>query len=173
VPKDRASTAQWPSYSGGGGFVIGAAGPFPKTTAAPTTFAYTAPTSAPLGSNGGGGEHRTFMAWPAAATTSAAKSRLLCGFRVQSCPYRRGQKLILVIRGAKMAPPYLLANFQEELSKSQPDTLLAGTYLGMAARVSVTPELVSKVAFQLCVPCSDVVASKVAEAASVHRFAGN
>jgi hypothetical protein len=144
---------------------------------APTTFAYTAPTEvAPLGSGGGGGAGTgTFMS--VAGRCDDVGGKVSASARLSGRNLARiaeVQKLIAqpVLPAAKMAPPYLLANFQEELSKSQPDTLLAGTYLGMAARVSVTPELVTKVAFQLCVPCSDVVASKVAEAASVHRVAG-
>lgn len=60
--------------------------------------------------------------------------------------------------------PFLLANFQEELEKSDRDVQLAGVYLGTVAVQPVTPELVQKAGAMLCV---DVDAREAAAIAAV------
>jgi len=64
---------------------------------------------------------------------------------------------------------YLLADLQEELEKPQPDLTLAGTYLGLASGMPLTPTLVSEVSESLCAPVSDHAAHDIAGVAETQR----
>lgn len=63
----------------------------------------------------------------------------------------------------------LLANFQEELLKQSPDLTLAGTYLGVAADLPVTEQMVAQLADSLCVPVRKDQAGSIAAVAEVQR----
>lgn len=63
----------------------------------------------------------------------------------------------------------LLANFQEEMLKRSPDLILAGTYLGVAAELPVTEEMVAQLAGSLCVPVRKEQAASIAAVAEVQR----
>jgi len=65
---------------------------------------------------------------------------------------------------------YLLASFQEELAKPAPDLELAGTYLGMASGLSVTPEVAMRVSEILCVPLGKEQAANVSMVAEGQRL---
>jgi hypothetical protein len=67
--------------------------------------------------------------------------------------------------------PYLMVSFQEELQKPKPDALVAGTYLGLVAKVPVTEEVVKQVAWRMCVPVADAQAEAIAHVAEVQRSA--
>jgi len=69
----------------------------------------------------------------------------------------------------KIPAPYLMANLQEELLKPAPDTLLAGTYLGLVATVPVTAESVQQVGFYLCTPVNSARAAPISVAAETQR----
>ncbi len=71
----------------------------------------------------------------------------------------------------KIASPYLMANLQEELVKPEPNSQLAGTYLGLVAKIPVTPETVKKVGFQLCARTNDARAQEISAAAEQQRMA--
>lgn len=64
---------------------------------------------------------------------------------------------------------YLLADLQEELEKPQPDATLAGTYLGLASAMPVTPALAADVGASLCTPLSDGEAQAIAAIAETQR----
>ncbi len=68
--------------------------------------------------------------------------------------------------------PYLLVSFQEEVQKPKPDVLVAGTYLGLMAKVPVTEEIVKQVAWRMCVPLDEANAESIAANAEVQRLAG-
>jgi hypothetical protein len=53
-------------------------------------------------------------------------------------------------RNAK-EPILILANYQEELEKPQPDAVVAGLYLGLVSTVPVTPRVVELSNRYLCV----------------------
>lgn len=63
----------------------------------------------------------------------------------------------------------LLAIFQEELQKQSPDLTLAGTYLGVAADLPITEEMVAQIADSLCVPVRKDQAASIASVAEVQR----
>ncbi len=63
----------------------------------------------------------------------------------------------------------LLANFQEEMQKRSPDLTLAGTYLGVAADLPITDEMVEQLAESLCVPVRKEQAASIAGIAEVQR----
>lgn len=63
----------------------------------------------------------------------------------------------------------LIASFQEELQKRQPDELLAGTYLGVAADIPVTEEMVLRLSESLCVPVPPQRAGSIASVAETQR----
>lgn len=63
----------------------------------------------------------------------------------------------------------LLASFQEELQKRSPDLTLAGTYLGVAADLPITEEMVAQLADSLCVPVRNDQAASIAHVAEVQR----
>lgn len=65
--------------------------------------------------------------------------------------------------------PFLLANFQEELEKGDPDLQLAGVYLGTVAVQPVTPELVQKAGAALCVDVDAREAAAIAAVAEEQR----
>jgi len=64
---------------------------------------------------------------------------------------------------------YLLADLQEELAKPQPDLTLAGTYLGIASAMPVTPALVADVSNSLCASVSEHAAQRIARVAEAQR----
>lgn len=63
----------------------------------------------------------------------------------------------------------LIASFQEEMQKRQPDSLLAGTYLGVAADIPVTEEMVMQLSESLCVPAQRSQAASIAGVAETQR----
>lgn len=65
---------------------------------------------------------------------------------------------------------YLLADLREELAKPQPDLTLAGTYLGIASAMQVTPALVADVGQSLCSPVSEHAAQTIARVAETQRL---
>jgi len=69
--------------------------------------------------------------------------------------------------GSRGAP--LLADFQEELEKPSPDLAAAGVYVGLLAKMPVTPEKVISVCAHLCVPVSDTQAAQIANTAELQR----
>ncbi len=71
----------------------------------------------------------------------------------------------------EMPSPYLLANFQAELTKANPDMLLAGTYLGLVAKEPVTPDAVKKVCWRMCAPVGGGAAEQIAQVAENQRLA--
>lgn len=64
---------------------------------------------------------------------------------------------------------YLLADLQEELAKPKPDLTLAGTYLGIASAMPLTPALVADVGNSLCAPVSEHAAQTIARVAEAQR----
>src|SRR5512146_2783886 len=64
---------------------------------------------------------------------------------------------------------YLLADLREELAKPRPDLTLAGTYLGIASAMPVTPALVADVGNSLCAPVSEHAAQTIARVAEAQR----
>ncbi len=64
----------------------------------------------------------------------------------------------------------LLANYQVELEKKEPDPVLAGTYIGNIAKQPVTPELISKVSDGLCVIPPEDKKGEIAKAAEEQRL---
>lgn len=75
-------------------------------------------------------------------------------------------------RHAQSSPSarYLLADLQQELAKPQPDLTLAGTYLGIASAMPVTPALVADVGHSLCAPVSEHAAQTIARVAEEQRL---
>lgn len=71
----------------------------------------------------------------------------------------------------RVAPPYLMGSLQTELVKTVSNTELAGTYLGLMARTSVSSETVKKIGFQLCADLSDDSALEIAQIAELQRTA--
>ncbi|MCP5373473.1 MAG: hypothetical protein H6907_17225 [Hyphomicrobiales bacterium] len=69
------------------------------------------------------------------------------------------------------SPLYLLANYQEELEKVDPDLRLAGTYLGLVTARPLSPEAVDEVNALLCVPCDRAGAAAIARFAEQQRQA--
>ncbi|NNM82457.1 MAG: hypothetical protein HKL98_07655 [Burkholderiales bacterium] len=63
----------------------------------------------------------------------------------------------------------LLASYQKELEKQRPSPVLAGTYLGMVAKVPVTPPLITKVSSGLCVIPPGEKQSRIADIAEEQR----
>jgi len=64
----------------------------------------------------------------------------------------------------------LLANYQAELEKRTPNPVLAGTYLGMVAKVPVTPQLISKVSSGMCVIAPSDQQDRIANVAEEQRM---
>ncbi|HMA87976.1 MAG TPA: hypothetical protein VKP89_04450 [Burkholderiales bacterium] len=64
---------------------------------------------------------------------------------------------------------YLVADLQEELEKPKPDATLAGTYLGLASAMPVTPALAADIGASLCAPVSDGAAQEIAAIAETQR----
>jgi len=71
----------------------------------------------------------------------------------------------------KIGSPYLMGNLQSELTKPKPNIELAGTYLGLLAKVPVSPDTVKKVGFQLCAVVGDGPAKEIAQVAEEQRVA--
>jgi len=71
----------------------------------------------------------------------------------------------------KIGSPYLMANLQSELTKPQPNSELAGTYLGLLAKVPVSLDTVKKIGFQLCAVVGDAQAKEIAQVAEQQRAA--
>lgn len=64
---------------------------------------------------------------------------------------------------------YLVADLREELAKPRPDLTLAGTYLGIASGMPVTPALVADVSKSLCATVSESAAQTIARIAETQR----
>ncbi len=64
---------------------------------------------------------------------------------------------------------YLLADLREELAKPKPDLTLAGTYLGIASAMPVTPALVADIGNSLCAPVSEHAAQTIARVAEAQQ----
>lgn len=90
---------------------------------------------------------------------------------VQRATVARGMLAPEDVADGRVPPPYLMVSFQEELQKPKPDPLVAGTYLGLMAKVAVDAELVKQVAWRMCVPLDDAQAGAIAEAAEAQRIA--
>lgn len=68
---------------------------------------------------------------------------------------------------------HLLSNYQEELEKRQPDPVLAGTYLGLASSLPITPPLYRDVNKLLCVSTTRALGSAIRAAAEAARRPAN
>jgi hypothetical protein len=64
---------------------------------------------------------------------------------------------------------YLLVVLQEELQKTRPDLVLAGTYLGIIATKAITPSLAADVSESLCAPLSNSAAETMAGVAEAQQ----
>lgn len=64
---------------------------------------------------------------------------------------------------------YLLVDLQEELQKTTPDLILAGTYLGIVSAKAMTPSLAADISESLCAPVSSSAAATIAEVAEAQR----
>ncbi|MGE5129934.1 MAG: hypothetical protein ACM3IK_09905, partial [Sphingomonadaceae bacterium] len=71
----------------------------------------------------------------------------------------------------KVGSPYLMGNLQSELVKARPNAELAGTYLGLVAKVPVTAATVKSIGSQLCAVVSDAQAQEIAQVAEQQRLA--
>jgi len=71
--------------------------------------------------------------------------------------------------GSGATARYLVADLQEELEKPKPDATLAGTYLGLASAMPVTPALAADIGASLCTPVSDGAAQEIAAIAEAQR----
>ena len=98
-------------------------------------------------------------------------TQALSGRNVQRASAARGILAPGDVSEGGVPAPYLLISFQEELQKAKPDTLVAGTYLGLVAKVPVTEEIVKQIAWRMCVPLDDTQANAIADAAEVQRMA--
>ncbi|HQT25520.1 MAG TPA: hypothetical protein PLK99_02835 [Burkholderiales bacterium] len=65
---------------------------------------------------------------------------------------------------------YLLANYQEELAKPNPDLSLVGTYVGLIADRTVTASTIERISRALCVPVEHDQAAGIARAAENQRM---
>jgi len=63
----------------------------------------------------------------------------------------------------------MLAGYQEELGKSKPDAVLAGTYLGIVADTPVTARTVAELNHALCVQVSEDLMERIATIAEAQR----
>jgi len=126
-------------------------------------------------STGGGGPSATTSLQALARCDDVSgtmpSTQSLSGRNVQRATAARGILAPADVAEGAVPPPYLLVSFQEELHKTKPDTLVAGTYLGLVAKVPVTGELVKQVAWRMCVPLDDTQANAIADAAEVQRMA--
>ena len=71
----------------------------------------------------------------------------------------------------KVGSPYLMGSLQSELVKARPNAELAGTYLGLVAKVPVTAATVKSIGSQLCAVVSDAQAQEIAQVAEQQRLA--
>jgi hypothetical protein len=127
---------------------------------------------APLGAGGGGAAMALSLSGPdrcddVGGSLSAAKR--IAGRNLERI---NGVHAMVVQPGvqADTVAPFLLANFQEELEKGDPDLRLAGVYLGTAASQPVTPELVQKAGAMLCVEIDAGEAAAIAAVAEDQRL---
>lgn len=139
----------------------------------PTVAVVTLPTT--VVNTGGGGPTSTF-AMPAAAACDDHMPGTLSGWDRYS--RRNMERMDRVIRslapdaagGAWMSKSYLVANIQDELEKSKPDTTLVGTYFGLVATTPVSAGLVKAACYALCVGVDGSQAHDIAQAAEVQRL---
>lgn len=110
---------------------------------------------------GGGDECRNFV--PASTTLS---SRLDRGNLAR---FHQAESLMEKGKSQAGEADYLMASYQEELAKPEPDLLLAGTYLGLVAGGPVTAATIERVSRMLCVPISHDQALGIAKAAEGQR----
>ena len=69
----------------------------------------------------------------------------------------------------RIASPFLMGNLQIELTKAEPNTELAGTYLGLMAKVPVTAAAVKQISFQLCGAADEAQVRQIADVAEAQR----
>jgi len=135
----------------------------------PTSVAET-----PLSTGGGGpsaaaGLQALARCDDVSGTMSSAAS--FSGRNVQRATAARAILAPATVSDDAVPSPYLLVSFQEEVQKPNPDLLVAGTYLGLEAKVPVTEEIVKQVAWRMCVTLDDASAGSIAAAAEVQRLA--
>lgn len=126
---------------------------------------------APVGAGGGGAAQALSLSGPdrcddVGGNLSAAKR--IAGRNLERI---NGVHAMVVRPGVQpdTVAPFLLANFQEELEKGEPDLQLAGVYFGTAAAQPVTPELVQKAGAMLCVEVDAGEAEAIAAVAEDQR----
>ena len=83
--------------------------------------------------------------------------------------FRRAESMME--KGARQGgdADYLIASYQEELAKPEPDLLLAGTYLGLVSNEPMTASTIERLSQALCVPVSHEQALGIARAAEGQR----
>jgi hypothetical protein len=64
---------------------------------------------------------------------------------------------------------YLLVDLQEELQKTRPDLVVAGTYLGIISAKPMTPSLAADISESLCAPVSSSAAATMADVAEAQQ----
>ncbi|HQT25519.1 MAG TPA: hypothetical protein PLK99_02830, partial [Burkholderiales bacterium] len=62
------------------------------------------------------------------------------------------------------------ANYQAELEKQKPNAVLAGTYIGMVAKVPVTPGVISRASSMMCVALPNEQQDRIAGVAEEQRM---
>jgi len=67
-------------------------------------------------------------------------------------------------------PLYNLALYQEVLEAAEPDTVLAGTYLGLTAAVPVSDDIVARTNALLCVKANEETMRRIAKIAEEQRL---
>ncbi|MGE5826710.1 MAG: hypothetical protein ACM36A_19140 [Bacteroidota bacterium] len=93
------------------------------------------------------------------------------GGNLQRLNAARGMVDPALAASGKIGSPYLMGSMQSELVKEKPNTDLAGTYLGLIAKVPVTAATVKSIGSQLCATVSDAQAQEIARVAEQQRTA--
>jgi len=104
-------------------------------------------------------------------TSGMSAARQFSGANLLRLNTARGLVDPVLAASGKVGSPYLMANLQSELTKPQPNTELAGTYLGLLAKVPVSLDTVKKIGFQLCAVVGDAQAKEIAQVAEQQRAA--
>jgi hypothetical protein len=177
-PQQRFRFRYWggrtiPDDGGGGGDDDGGGDDGGGDGDVPTVVAVTPPTT--VVNTGGGGPTSTFT-MPAAATCDDHTPGTLSGWERYS--RRNMERMDRVIRSlspdatatAWTSKSYLVANIQDELEKSKPDTTLVGTYFGLVATTPLSAGLVKAACYALCVGVDGEQAQSIAKAAEVQRL---
>ena len=84
--------------------------------------------------------------------------------------FRQAESLLGNASRADEGADYLLANYQEELAKPNPDISLVGTYVGLVAEKPVTVSAIEEISSALCVPVDRDLATSIARAAENQRI---